>query len=80
MCVAPREVASSGAVVWHEQRVADESGGVHCFAYDVRHTSRGMTRGMNSADIQVANGKALAVSKQVIKLPTITGELISQIE
>ena len=80
MCVATGEVASSGAVIRHEQRVADE-GGV-CNGSPMTYVIQAgvMAKGVYRPNFYVPNGNALAVSKQMIKMPTIASEIALQIE
>lgn len=70
MGVAAGEVAAGSAVVGHEQGVADEG----CVADQVSHAGRGVTRGVDSAGLDVADPEGFAVVEQVVELAAVGGE------
>ncbi|MNF73320.1 hypothetical protein D3C84_553170 [compost metagenome] len=74
--IATGEIATGGAVVGHEQGVADEGR----IADHIGHAGRGMPGRMDGAGFEVADPEALAVTQQAVELAAIGGELGSGIE
>ena len=67
MCVAAREIGTRGAVVWHEQRVADEHG-VANLVGQVRWRMAGRVQDL---DDEFPNAERFAVREQAIKIAAV---------
>src|SRR3546814_6840709 len=73
---AAGEVAAGGAVIRHEQRVADEDR----IADDIADAGRRMARRMHHPDIQSPDPEGVAVAEQAVELRAIGHELRPRIE
>jgi hypothetical protein len=61
--VSTREIGARGAVVGHEQRVADEDG----IRDPVTDARRGVAGRMDDRDLELADREALAILEELIK-------------
>ncbi|MNJ49407.1 hypothetical protein D3C77_446340 [compost metagenome] len=74
------EVATGGAVVGHEQGVADKGDALAIDLHHIGHACRGVPRGVQRARLQRADGKSLLIVEQHIELTAIAGEATVGIE
>lgn len=78
--VTAGKVAARGAVVRHEERVADEGGGAGAVADDIGHAGRRMAWRMHGPRLQPADGKGLAVVQQAVELAAVAAEITASVE
>ena len=74
--IAAGKIAARGAVIRHEQRVADKGG----IADDVGHAGRCMARRVDGSCLDAAQPEGLAILEQMLELATIAGEAGLRVE
>ena len=78
--VATGEVATGGAGIGHEQRVADEHRLLVTLGEQVTDASGGVARGVHDRDAQAADRDRLAIGKEMVELAAVGGEARSGVE
>ena len=71
-CIAAREVRACGAIVGHEQRVADE----HRLADAVRHAGRRMAGRVHHLDLQPADCDGLPVAEKTVEFAAVAADIL----